>query len=190
MTRKECLQILNDKDHPIYKELHHVYYTNYNNAKKFFKPLIDDMKLERPGIDIVLHHLEWNDQQYEKWDTVVPLYNDEHLEIHRFNVSDETRKKISIGNKGKIISDEHRRKISEAKKGKVLSDETKRKISEGGKGIAKPRTDKHCKNLSKALKGREPTLGFSGRRHSNETKQKISESIKNSLKKNSLKKEI
>ena len=56
-------------------------------------------------------------------------------------VSEETRKKISKGNKGKVRSEETKAKISEANKGsnnpnygKHLSDEQKAKISEAQRG--------------------------------------------------------
>jgi len=164
MTRKKCLDILKNKKHPEFKELHHVYYTNYNNVKKFFKPLIDDMRKERPGVDIHLHHIEVNNQNYELWDTIVPLYNDEHLEIH--HQSKETRKKIGLSNsislkgrklsiehiknrsksrigkptrlKGQHLSEEHKRKLSEALKGKKRSEEAKRKDSEAKQGDKNP----------------------------------------------------
>lgn len=55
-----------------------------------------------------------------------PMYGRTH--------SEETRRKISIGNKGKIISEETRKKMSEARKGKILSEEHRRKISEANKG--------------------------------------------------------
>ena len=95
MTRSKCLDKLKIKD----KEFHHLYYTNYNKAKSFFKPLIDDMKLERPGIDIVLHHIEVNDKEYELWNTVVPLYNDEHYAIHK-SIIDKRKKGRKAWNKG------------------------------------------------------------------------------------------
>ncbi len=82
--------------------------------------------------------------------------------------SEETRNKISIGNKGKHCSEETKKKMSIAKQN--MSEETKKKISEGRKGIKF--SDEHRKNLSKSLKGlkRNP--------HSEETKNKISKGNK------------
>jgi len=51
--------------------------------------------------------------------------------------TEETKQKISIGNKGKKLSEETKRKISHAQIGKKLSDETKRKISESEKRLYK-----------------------------------------------------
>ena len=45
--------------------------------------------------------------------------------------SDETRRKISEGQKGKKLSEEHRKKLSEAAKN--ISEETRRKTSEAAK---------------------------------------------------------
>ncbi|MFA7099492.1 MAG: NUMOD3 domain-containing DNA-binding protein [Eubacteriales bacterium] len=67
--------------------------------------------------------------------------------------SEETREKISIIHKGKIVSKETRQKMSDSKKGITLSDETKQKMSLTRKGK---------KN------------SFFGKKHSEETKQKIS----------------
>ena len=70
----------------------------------------------------------------------------EHRELHSFGVkgkpsgmtgkhqSEETRKKISEGNKGKHRSEESRRRYSEARKGKKPSEESNRKRSETMKG--------------------------------------------------------
>ena len=62
--------------------------------------------------------------------------------------AEETRRKISeslMGEKhpmfGKKISEQTRKKISEAQKGKIHSEETKRKMSEARKGKLFPRTD-------------------------------------------------
>jgi len=158
MNRKECLEKLRTGD----KEFHHLYWTNYNKAKSFFKPLIDDMKLERPNVDIMLHHIELGDKDYENWDTVVPLYNDEHSVLHANRMTDETKRKIGNANKvslnGKKLSQETIIKMIESRKnngkdwhstetklkmsingkgkgkGKKLSEETKLKISINGKG--------------------------------------------------------
>ena len=66
-------------------------------ALDFFAPLIEEMRKERPGARIALHHIEENDEQYELWDTVVPLYVSEHMELHNTGreKADETRAKIS-----------------------------------------------------------------------------------------------
>lgn len=55
----------------------------------------------------------------------------------RFNYkhSDETKKKIGLGNKGKVISDSVKQLWSIQRKGIKKSEETKRKMSENGKGF-------------------------------------------------------
>lgn len=82
-------------------------------------------------------------------------------------LSEETKRRISEGNKGKIVSSETRRKISEGNKRKKLSEETRRKMSEGNKGRVLSEETKH--KISEARKG-------SG--HTQETRLKISESKK------------
>lgn len=49
--------------------------------------------------------------------------------------SEETKRKISIANKGSKRSEEVRRKMTEAQKGRITSEETRKKISESQKGI-------------------------------------------------------
>ncbi len=76
---------------------------------------------------------------------------------HNKLYSDETRRKIGLGNKGKIVSKEIRKKLSAIMKGKKLTEEQKRKMSENNKGERN---------------------GMYGKTHSEETKQKISKSCK------------
>ena len=177
MTRKECLKILKDKGHQEYKELHHIYWTNYNKAKAFFKPIIDDMKKERPGIDIQLHHIEFNDQNYEKWDTVVPLYNDEHCQIHSHNrrPTEETRKKMSASGKMKVFTDEHMNNIKKNHWSKKDNAEIiLNKIAEKNKGRpsslrGKPRSEE----TKQKIKDKRKSQVFS-----EESRKKMSESAK------------
>lgn len=119
--------------------------------------------------------------------------------------SEETKKKIGLGNKGKSIS-ERQREISRKTMNRLWSEglidtsykrseETKRKMSESGKG--KIFSQEHKNNLSLANKGKvawnkgkkhsqesirkmkEIKLGdknpFFGKKHSNETKRKMSQ---------------
>ena len=73
--------------------------------------------------------------------------------------TEEWKRKISIGNKGKIVSEETRRKLSEANKGKIpwnkgkvgcYSEETKRKWSKARKGI--PLTEETKRKLCNGLR--------------------------------------
>lgn len=53
-------------------------------------------------------------------------------------MTEETKKKIGDGNRGKTVSEESRKKISEARKGIRFSEEHKEKLSEWQKGMPKP----------------------------------------------------
>lgn len=70
-------------------------------------------------------------------------------------VSEETKKKLSIANKGKIISKETRQKMSENNAkiwlGKKINDEIRKKMSESHKG-------KQGNNKGKALKTRKKVI--------------------------------
>lgn len=85
--------------------------------------------------------------------------------------SEETKLKIGLGNKGKIISEEHKIKISNFKKGTKLSESTKNKISKSikGKNLGKIFSENHKHKISESNKGKII---------SEETKNKMSESQK------------
>lgn len=103
-----------------------------------------------------------------------------------YSHSEETRRRISESQKGKVIgeesrrkmseagrrrapiSDETRRKLSDAQRGKKYSEESRRKISKALRG--KPRSEEHCRKLSEAGRGRT---------RSKETRRKISEAVRN-----------
>ena len=82
--------------------------------------------------------------------------------------SEQTKKKISDANKGKIISEEHRKKLRVFNTGRThsLSSEAREKISKVNKG--KKRSEKFKENISKFQKERKRTP------LSEETKRKIS----------------
>ena len=114
-------------------------------------------------------------------------------EIHK-NISDETRRKMSLSrkgrtpyNKGKHLSEEHKKKIGASNKGKTLSEEARKKISESNSGekhhfFGKHHTEETKKKLSDAHKGKhlsdetKKKIGekSKGRNHTEESKKKIS----------------
>jgi hypothetical protein len=91
--------------------------------------------------------------------------------------SDETKRKLSIINKGKIVSEEIRKKISECAKGRKYSEKTKQKMSESQKGKSKSEETKkkmsyYAKNRSNEHK-RKIRIANTGKKHSDEIKEKI-----------------
>lgn len=94
--------------------------------------------------------------------------------------SEETKRKISEGNKGKImppISDETRRKQSISRTGLHRTEDTRKRISESKMGKNNPRfgvpiTDETRKRLSDAQTGQNN--GFFGKSHSEDTRREIS----------------
>lgn len=79
--------------------------------------------------------------------------------------SEETKQKMSKSGKGRIFSEKHRLRISAGQRGKILSNKTKQKISEVMKG--RVFSDATKRKMSKN------NVGFKGRKHSKETKQKL-----------------
>lgn len=95
--------------------------------------------------------------------------------------TEETRK--AIGKKSKEIWQQpgYKEKMIELHKGKIHSEETKQKMSESAIGKSKkPFTEEHKRKMSEAHKGKG--LGknnhFYGKKHSKETRLKLSESHK------------
>jgi group I intron endonuclease len=95
-------------------------------------------------------------------------------------MSEETRKKISEKERGKIISEETRKKLSEAHKGRKrlpFSKEHKEKIGEANKGkkswiTGKRMSEEHKKKISEAKRGKKP------HEMSEEIKEKISKNMR------------
>jgi len=108
-----------------------------------------------------------------KFDTFHNGYNLTSGGGSSFEVSEESRRKLSEIHKGKPLSAEHARKISEAKKGHTVSEETRRKLSKALKG--KPVSPE---TLCKLRKIAEERKGIPRRSHSLETRRKMSESHK------------
>jgi hypothetical protein len=84
------------------------------------------------------------------------------------------------GKSGFVMSDDTKNKISKAVKGenhplygKTPSEETKKRMSIANKG--RVISDEWRKKMSDSRKGRPGTYGFKGKKHSDETKQKLQE---------------
>lgn len=107
---------------------------------------------EAVNMEIKLHNrlnVNINDSFYNKskqtsksWDTT------------GIKISEETRKRMSIASKARIMTDETKHKISNSHKGLLLSEETKRKISKTSSG---------------------ENNGMYGRKHSDKSKNKMRE---------------
>jgi len=113
------------------------------------------------------------------------------------SIGDESRKRMSDAHKGenhhmygKTHSEETRKKISEGNKNKILTEETKKRMSDAHKG--KIRSEEHRRNLSEALKNpseetrRKRSEAQKGEKNHNygktaseESRKKMSEAHKN-----------
>lgn len=99
-----------------------------------------------------------------------------HTWLKGRSVSKETRLKISKAHKGKIFTEEHKLKIKNGKK--IISEETKQKLRKAWeKRIISEETKK---KISQALRGNKYRLG---KKHSEEIKEKIRNTIKITLSK-------
>lgn len=89
-------------------------------------------------------------------------------------LSDETKRKISNSLKGKSKSVEHRKKISEYNRIRVMSEDGRKRISEANK-LRKQTPESNDKRRQKLL-GHTPW--FKDKKHSEESKRKMSEARK------------
>lgn len=122
----------------------------------------------------------------------------------KYTISEETRQKISLSNKGKILSDktkqkisntllghivtkDTRKKISIAHLGKKLSEETKQKLSKIQKNIIKSQETLNKIAIKNTGKKRTPeqkkkmSLAHIGKKQTEETKLKISKNHAKSM---------
>jgi group I intron endonuclease len=107
--------------------------------------------------------------------------------------SEETKRKISIGNTGKVFSEERKRKISKARKGQKVSEEAKKKMSESRKGksgkwnIGRKASEETRRKISLRNMGNTNGRFLKGIKRSEETRKKMSiariELYKNKFKK-------
>jgi group I intron endonuclease len=96
-----------------------------------------------------------------------------------------TKAALLEANLGKPLSDEHKAKIGDAHRGKVLSDEHKAKVKASHWAHSENR-DEIIRKTSEKTRGRTPSpearanmsAGQKGRKHTEETKRKMSESRK------------
>lgn len=126
------------------------------------------------------HLVYWEDWFMNFFDSRNPKQGYNLWTARRHVISEETRMKISIAQKGKQyrlgsrVSEETKTKLSVANKGKTFSEETKRKLSTANKG--KTFSEETRKKMSKAAKGR---IAYNkGIPMSEEQKVKISEGRK------------
>jgi len=95
----------------------------------------------------------WEKYYIEKYNCMVPNgYNLSGGGRYNVIVSDETRKRLSESQKGKVISDETKLKISENSKKLKHSNEAKRKMSESHKGKVHPKMSSPMEKNPKAVK--------------------------------------
>jgi hypothetical protein len=101
-------------------------------------------------------------------------------------ISEESKQKVSIANKGKVLTPEHKQKISIANTGKTRTEETLQKMSIVNTGKVVSNVTKQ--KISASMKGREfsdeskqkMSNSKKGSKHTPEAKQKMSDNKKGS----------
>ena len=71
--------------------------------------------------------VDW--EEFSLWTT-----RKQNMNLISHKQSEESRKKLSIAGKGKVISEETREKLRNANLGKIVTEETRKKLSTAGKG--------------------------------------------------------
>jgi len=117
--------------------------------------------IQKYGLDnfefSVLHELPTEQLNDMERQTLVPNgYNIQPGGISCPVVSEETRVKISVSNKGLVRSEETRKKMSIAQKGRLITPEHREKLSKlkKGKPLTKPQTEISKQKRSDALTGK------------------------------------
>ena len=91
--------------------------------------------------------------------------------------SDETKKRMSVAKKGRIVSQETREKLRQANLGKTISPEYRKKLSDANKGKTHTHTEETKRKISESKKGKPSHR--KGVKLSDETKLKMSLAKKN-----------
>ena len=172
-------QTINTLNH---RKLGHLHHANNNSDTYFARAIrkygIDNFKWQVvcicPNLDVL------NEQEQYYISFYGSMNNGYNLTSGGLNCepSEETKKKISESLKGKAKSKDHRKKISISRKGARFSEEHLKNLSIAHQG----RTKEHCKKISIAAKKRlanKENNSFYGKKHSEETRKKMSVSAKN-----------
>ena len=138
-------------------------YTNRNSNGEKYKVTAE----EYAELKMMLHDIKFSEETIKKRIETFKLhyYNDPKMQETKRNIclgrhhTEETRKKIGIASKNRIISEETRKKISRGNTGKRRTLEQRKLMSERMSGNGNP---------------------FCGKKHTDETRLKLSESHKGS----------
>jgi hypothetical protein len=155
-------------------------YKNYKNHNKGCMEIINEIKaFDFKIINVFINKNLLEKESYNKEMEIIksigrkdkglgPLLNKSDGGAEPMNIifSDEAKRKISEGKKGKHHTEETKRKISEAKKGKkpyIMTDEIRKNISEAHKGkkhhnYGKHLPEEHRRKISEAHKKRMSIL--------------------------------
>jgi len=119
-----------------------------------FKYIIQEMKIKRPEVKIVLHHYDYTDS-YENW-KAIPMYHDDHVSLHSSKKSEETRKKASISMKGKNTGKKSKESIA-----KGIKTRKENNIPAWNKGKGKKHIKYNCKNCNEQFNGAQSRVNIS-----------------------------
>jgi len=88
-------------------------------AMALHKDSMQEMKRQRPGSVVILHHIDPTDSNYELWENVVPMYRGDHFKLHNTgrSLAEETKLKIKKKHTGRLFTDSWCEAISKSKKG-------------------------------------------------------------------------
>lgn len=178
MNRNQCLEILNNKNHPSYKEFSHLFRTNYNKCRKYY----DNLGFK----GYTLHHKIVNCDNYEEWkiEEIEPMNRSDHSKLHMVYYRQGLGSKESIDKAHKNLKKKYESGELHAWN-KGLTKETDSRIKESPR---KGKTGEDFLFLKASKKGKSGGWNkgitkedprYQSLKHSDEQKQKQSEFMKN-----------
>lgn len=151
----------------------------WQNGKGYEKCVLFYNAIQKYGFDgfdhEILFEVETKEEADEKEIEMIAYYDSTNRD-KGYNLTEGGQ-----GISGYHLSEERKQHISEVQTGRLLTDEWKLHISESIKGenapwYGKTFSEEHRKNLSESQKGKPSAMGMLGKRQSEESKRKISES--------------
>lgn len=142
-----------------------------------YKKHFGEIPVDEKGRSYEIHHIDGN-RENNSFDNLQCVSIEEHFRIHLtqgdFAAANLIATRMELGSlSGFTRSEETKRKMSEAQKGKIVSEETRKKMSLARKGRPAHNKGKPAKHAISEETKRKMSESHKGKKHSEETKAKM-----------------